>query len=127
MKLVDWKEILIKEGIKPFKRMVIHCDIDKTLTIKTCWNKDEAKIAKVFKEIREFLWSAHNDIIYRPTIIIYTARKTKMARETIEWLYQNNIPWPISFHKDPTDLYIDDKAITPDRITRHIKGKKVKH
>jgi hypothetical protein len=75
----------------------------------------------------EFCWSAYNDTELLPILEIYTARRTKFARETIEWLEKNNLPFAISFRKNPFDLYIGNECINTDRIVKQIRGRKMKH
>jgi len=107
--------------------MVLNVDLDGTICEETCYRREECVVAKPVKEMIEFLWSAHNDLEYLPQIVIYTARRTRYARETIEWLERNNLPFPVSFHKKPGEIYVDDKAINSRDIVKHIKGKKVIH
>jgi len=127
MKQIDWKTILKRNGFEPSVRMVINCDLDGTICREVCYSREECINAVPVPEMVEFLWSAYNDREYLPQIIIYTARRTKFARETIEWLEKNNLPFPISFRKKSGEVYIDDKAINSRDIIKHIKGHKMLH
>jgi uncharacterized HAD superfamily protein len=45
-------------------------------------------------------------------IYLYTAREKKYARVTLDWLYNNKVPYhKVFFDKVRADYYIDDKAI----------------
>jgi len=58
-----------------------------------------------------------NKLSDRKYIIIYTARKYKLAEDTLKWLDKWNVRYnAISFRKTNTDIYIDDRAFRPEEL-----------
>ena len=105
------------------KAKVFHIDLDGTICKEECWTPEECVNATPNKELIRWMWKIYTS---PRTIIIYTARRTKFSRETIEWLDRNNVPYTgISFKKQPTDIYIDDKAYNVEDLNKLIKRKKV--
>lgn len=114
---MNWKERFEKAKI-------IHVDLDGVLCKEECFTADECANATLNVEFWQWLWKIHNATEDRKFIIIYTARRTKYARETIEWLEKNNVPFDgIDFRKTPSDFYIDDKAINIDEFMKFLRKK----
>jgi hypothetical protein len=102
------------------KANVIHCDLDKTLCIEDCWTPEECINATPNEKLIRLLYKLQYGTMWEGVgpkiIIVYTARRIDFAEETIRWCLKNNIFWPISFTKIPSDVYIDDKAINIDDL-----------
>jgi len=114
---MNWKERYKKANI-------IHIDLDGTICNEECFTAEECINATLNQAIWRWMWKIHNDPVDRKFIIINTARRTKFARETIEWLDKNSVPFDgVSFRKSPSDLYIDDKCVNINDFLKFIGGK----
>ena len=90
--------------------LIIHVDMDKTLTMETCWTIEECYNVKPNIQMVK----AVNTIAQRDVVIIYTARQNHLIPATIDWLNKYNVRYDaISNIKRPTCLYIDDKSFNP--------------
>jgi len=112
MEEFGWIDKQTKEAIK---MKVIAIDMDLTLTNEECWTEQECLEAtpnqKVIDKIR--------DICMTHYIVISTARRVELAATTIKWLYKYDVPFnAIDFRKTAADLYVDDKAITPEEFLK---------
>ena len=88
----------------------IAIDMDKTLTLETCWTPDECLIAKPNLRMIE----AINLVSRRNWVTIYTARRNDMIDNTLRWLRINEVRFnAFSNNKEPFDLVIDDRAFNP--------------
>ena len=93
---------------------LIAVDLDGTLSVGECWNKDDEP-----KPIQEMIDFINGLYLKGAHIVIYTARFPDMYQMTLAWL----IKYGVLFHginmriKPGADCYIDDKAINIKQVS----------
>lgn len=93
---------------------LIAVDLDGTLSIGECWNKDDEP-----KPIQEMIDFINGLYLKGAHIVIYTARFPDMYQMTLAWLIKHGV----LFHginmrvKPVADCYIDDKAINIKQVS----------
>lgn len=86
--------------------LVIGIDLDGTLCRGEAWNCGDKVEPDL--EMIEYV----NNLSFNHFIIIHTARRRELMKETFEWLEKNNVRYhAIHFEKMPADVYLDDKAV----------------
>lgn len=101
--------------------MTVYCfDIDGTICTNTNGDYEQAKpIEKIIEKINNLYKEGH-------TIIIFTARGATTGidwKETTEYQLHS---WGVCYHellmgKPHADVFVDDKAITPEEIIKEYK------
>jgi len=90
-------------------RRLIAVDLDGTLNNgEPFWVTEPTPNLEVIERVREFYRRGN-------IICIWTARQWSLAPETVAWLIKHQVPFHgIMMGKGGADLYVDDKAITPE-------------
>ena len=90
-------------------RRLIAVDFDGTLNNgEPFWVTEPTPNLEVIERVREFYRQGN-------IIIVWTARQWSIAVETVAWLIKHQVPFHgIMMGKGGADLYVDDKAITPE-------------
>lgn len=111
MDILQYVEQKRKEMIGTDPVVVIHVDMDKTLTLDTCWTEDECMVAIPNMDMVEVV----NELAEgNNVVIIYTARIDSLIPATMRWLRKHCVRHDgISNEKRATTIYIDDKAFNP--------------
>ena len=93
-----------------FIYLFLHIDVDKTLTLETCFTPQQCLDAEPRHQMIEVV----NKLAQRDVIIIYTARQDRLIPATLQWLRHWHVRYDaISNEKRPSDLVIDDKSFNP--------------
>lgn len=102
------KEVAATFASNPY--MIIHVDVDKTLTMETCWTEYDCEHATPNQEMIDVI----NRLGANNVIIAYTARQDHLIPSTLRWLRKAGVRFDaISNTKQATCMYIDDKAFNP--------------
>ena len=110
MKYVKQREEEVKRMFSEHPYLVIHFDLDKTLSKDTCWTPDDCLQAMPDHEAIR----ACNELAQKHIVIIYTARKDDLIPASLYWLRANGIAFDgISNNKQASCLYVDDKCFNP--------------
>ena len=90
--------------------LFLHIDVDKTLTLETCFTPQQCLDAEPRHQMIEVI----NRLAQKDVIIIYTARQDRLIPATLQWLRHWHVRYDaISNEKRPSDLVIDDKSFNP--------------
>lgn len=112
MDIIEKVEQVRKQTVETFggnPYLIIHVDLDKTLTMDTCWTEEDCLNARPNKRMVEVV----KRLSRRDVVIIYTARHDGLFGASNIWLKKQGIRCPLSNNKEPTSLYIDDKSFNP--------------
>ena len=90
-------------------RRLIAVDLDGTLNNgEPFWVTEPTPNLEVIERVREFYRQGN-------IICVWTARQWNTAPETVAWLIKHQVPFHgIMMGKGGADLYVDDKAISPN-------------
>jgi len=95
----------------------IAIDVDETLCDGIAWTPEDCLRMKPIKKNKDIV----NQLYQRNFIIIYTARRDELIKNTIKWLKQNGIMFhAISNNKIPAYYYVDDRSISFNEIRKEL-------
>lgn len=95
------------------RKKVILIDLDGVLSKGESWNKKECLEAEPIEENIKKV----NKLSKSNFIIIWTARNDSLIPSSLKWLRKHGVNFDaISNNKPPASFYVDDKAITLNRL-----------
>lgn len=95
---------------------IILVDVDRTLCEEVCFNNNQVKKATPIKKNIEKVNYLHD----KNFIVIYTARRTHLIEDTIEWLRENGVKYhAISNVKIPGKYYIDEDNLKFENFKKY--------
>lgn len=90
---------------------MVNIDFDKTLT---CPSNDEWNEAHKAEPNSEMVEAVQEAYFSGTKIIVWTARQWSEAPQVAGWLQAHEVPFHgLQCGKGGSDLYVDDKAVTP--------------
>lgn len=102
------KEVAATFASNPY--MIIHVDLDCTLTLETCWTPEDCLNA----EPNPQMIRAINALATNNVVIIYTARQDHLLEASVKWLRKVGVRFDaISNNKQASCCYIDDRSFNP--------------
>ena len=97
---------------------LINIDFDKTLT---CPSEDEWAEAFKREPNQEMIEAVKLAYIRGNKIVVWTARQWDEAPQVAGWLTAHRVPYHgLRCGKGGSDLYVDDKAISPEEFIESV-------